>query len=442
MKKSTFTLAMLAGHVALFSVTPAFAAGFIEDSNATVAARNFYYQRDDKNTADNRNEANEWGQALLFNYKSGYTQSALGLGVDVTGLVGVRLDGGGDGDINDSRKPGQLFPLDSDGSAVSTYSKAGITAKAKVAGTELKIGALQPKLPVATFNDGRLLPQLFEGGQIVSNDIKPFTLTAGQLVNTKTRSSTDNVGLRVGGSTVDAESDGFYFLGADYKISPTITAQYYFGLLDDYYRQHFIGLTHNSAFAVGNLKTDLRYFDSHSVGKNSTVAGRAAGYKSSGYWESTDTQKGEIDNRTWSLLFTYSLQGHSIDLGHQRVVGKSDFPFLNQGDGSSTHLITDRQIGKFQNAGEQTWLAGYGYDFAQAGIPGLKASVVYLTGEHIASANQQAREWERDIRLDYSVQQGALKGVNLSWRNASLRGNDVTDQDENRLIISYSVALK
>lgn len=124
------------------------------------------------------------------------------------------------------------------------------------------------------------------------------------------------------------------------------------------------------------------------------------------------------------------------------MVGKSDFPFLNQGDGSSTHLITDRQIGKFQNAGEQTWLAGYGYDFAQAGIPGLKASVVYLTGEHIASANRQTREWERDIRLDYSVQQGALKGVNLSWRNASLRGNDVTNQDENRLIISYSVALK
>ena len=34
-----------------------------------------------------------------------------------------------------------------------------------------------------------------------------------------------------------------------------------------------------------------------------------------------------------------------------------------------------------------------------------------------------------------------LKGLNLSWRNASLRGNDSTDQDENRLILSYSLPL-
>ncbi|TBW13152.1 outer membrane porin, OprD family, partial [Azotobacter chroococcum subsp. isscasi] len=50
-------------------------------------------------------------------------------------------------------------------------------------------------------------------------------------------------------------------------------------------------------------------------------------------------------------------------------------------------------------------------------------------------------EWERNFRVDYTVQEGMLKGVGLSWRNAALRGNDTRDQDENRLVVSYSLPL-
>ncbi|WP_313518163.1 OprD family outer membrane porin, partial [Pseudomonas sp.] len=38
----------------------------------------------------------------------------------------------------------------------------------------------------------------------------------------------------------------------------------------------------------------------------------------------------------------------------------------------------------------------------------------------------------------------ALKGLGFSWRNASLRGNTastVADQDENRVIVSYTLTL-
>ncbi|MCM2331998.1 MAG: OprD family porin, partial [Pseudomonas sagittaria] len=34
-----------------------------------------------------------------------------------------------------------------------------------------------------------------------------------------------------------------------------------------------------------------------------------------------------------------------------------------------------------------------------------------------------------------------LKGLGFTWRNASLRGNDSTDLDENRLIVSYTLPL-
>ncbi|MFV3090838.1 OprD family outer membrane porin, partial [Pseudomonas sp. GW6] len=97
---------------------------------------------------------------------------------------------------------------------------------------------------------------------------------------------------------------------------------------------------------------------------------------------------------------------------------------------------------KFASAGERTWLAEYGYDFTKAGVPGLKATVTYLSGDNIDSADGEKKEWERDFRLDYVLQDGALKGLGFSWRNASLRGNtSAADQDENRLIVSYSLPI-
>ena len=442
MNKSTLALAVTLAALA----NQATAAGFIEDSKATLGLRNFYFDRDDKNTANSNNEASEWGQGFIFNYQSGYTEGTVGFGLDAIGLVGIKLDSGGNSSTPRSRAPGALFPLESDGSAVDNYGKAGVTAKARLSKTELRIGTLQPKLPVINFNDGRLLPQTFEGAQVTSAEIDGLTLTAGQLESTKTRSSTDDIALRIGGAASfqgkAADSNEFIYAGGDYKITKDLTAQYYYGNLEDFYKQHFLGLTHNLTLPVGALKTDLRYFNSGSDGKNGSLAGRTEGYKSSGFWRAGDSKNGEVDNNTWSALFTYSLSGHALSAGYQQVSGNSAFPFVSQGDGATAYLITDRQIGKFASAGERTWLAEYGYDFASAGIPGLKATVTYLSGSNIDAADSDRKEWERDFRVDYTLQEGALKGLGLSWRNATFRGNtSAADQDENRLIVSYSLPL-
>src|SRR5690606_6848805 len=220
-----------------------------------------------------------------------------------------------------------------------------------------------------------------------------------------------SIGLRIAGTSTQ-DSNTFYYAGADYKLNKNLLLQYYYGNLEDFYTQHFLGLVHTAAIGPGSLKTDLRYFDSSSDGKNSSLAGRADGYRSSGYWSggATDPNRFEVDNQTWSALFTYSLGSHAIGLGYQEVGGDSAFPFLNQGDGSTAYLITDRQIGKFLSAGERTWLAEYAYDFAKVGVPGLKASVTYLSGDNIEGGAQGDRkEWERDFRLDYTLQDGALK---------------------------------
>ena len=441
MNKSTLALAVALGVIA----QQASAAGFIEDSKATLGLRNFYINQDTRNADANTQE--EWGQGFQFNYISGYTEGTVGFGVDALGLLGVKLDSGKGrhGNPDSSKYGGTVFPTDENGRAVDDFSSLGLTGKVRISKTEARIGTLQPKLPVVTFNDGRLLPQTFEGGQVTSAEIDNLTLIGGQLEHAKGRNSSNDEGLSIAGAN-NAEtgqfSNKFYYGGADYKISKDLLAQYYYGNLDDFYKQHFLGLTHNWTIGPGALKTDLRYFHSSSDGKNSSAEGRADGYRSSGYWAAGDSDRGEVDNNTWSALFTYSLGGHALSAGYQQVEGDSNFPFLNQGDGATAYLITDRQIGKFLSAGERTWLAEYAYDFSKVGVPGLKATVTYLSGDNIDSAAGEQKEWERDFRLDYVLQEGALKGLGVSWRNATLRGNtSAADQDENRLILSYSLPI-
>lgn len=441
MNKSTLALAIAGGLLAQQAV----AGGFIEDSKATLGLRNFYINQDNREGTANPSKQEEWGQGFILNYTSGYTEGTVGFGVDALGLLGVRLDSGKGTHWNptSSSYGGTVFPTDNDGRAVDDFGSLGLTGKVRFSKTEARIGTLQPKLPVVTFNDGRLLPQTFEGGQVTSNEIDGLTLVGGQLEHAKGRNSSDARGLSIAGSNnarTGTFENKFYFAGGDYKVTKDLTAQYYYGNLEDFYKQHFLGLTHNLPIGPGSLKSDLRYFYSTSDGKNSSAAGRADGYLSSGYYGGNRTT-GEVDNRTWSALFTYTLGSHAASLGYQQLSGDSAFPFLNQGDGATAYLITDRQIGKFLSAGERTWVAEYGYDFTKVGVPGLKAVGTYLKGYNIDTANGGQGEWERDFRLDYTLQDGPLKGLGISWRNAALRSDVTRDQDENRLILSYTLTL-
>ncbi|MGE8296043.1 MAG: OprD family porin [Pseudomonas sp.] len=436
MKKTTLALAIAASTLSQLA-----SADFIGDSKASLTLRNFYFDNNTVNTANNNGEASEWGQGFILNYQSGFTEGAVGFGVDAVGLLGVRLDGGGRATkAGRDRTPGALFPLESDGSAVDEFSKGGLTGKVRFSKTEARIGTLTPKLPILVSNDGRLLPQLFEGGQITSNEIDNLTLTAGQIEHAVGRASSNSTGLSVAGGT--EASNQFRFAGGDWKINSDLTAQYYYANLEDYYKQHFAGLGHNLALGEGTLKTDLRYFRTTSDGKN----GKEAGYGVNGYTKNGD---GKIDNNTWSAAFTYSLGSHALLLGYQRVSDDSNFVQLNQGGiegsaGASVYLLTDRLIHNFTRAGERTAFGQYSYDFASVGVPGLKASAAYLKGTSIKVAGgSEAKEWERDIALDYVVQDGALKGLGLGWRYGVLRSDlaSQADTDQHRLIVSYTLPL-
>ncbi|BAP42735.1 OprD family porin [Pseudomonas sp. 21LCFQ02] len=445
MKKSTLALAVTLGVLA----QQAGAAGFIEDSKASVSSRTLYFKNDWRESTAHDHQ--ETATGLKFDYSSGFTQGTVGFGLDAQALVGVHLDGGRG--YRSAATNGAITPSDRDGSAVSEWTRAGANVKARFSKTELKLGnALAPNLPILVTNDGRLLPQAFEGGILTSKDLDGVTFTAGQLTKSIGRASSNWTDLSVGGATKG--SDEFRFAGADWKVTKDLTLQYYFANLEDFYKQHFLGLVHVYPISEGqSFKTDLRYFDSSSDGNNSS---RTAGYtfnNNGGYAKNA----GEVDNKTWSAMFTYSLGGHAFMVGHQQVGDDGGFVSLNQGSitdgrgraegngGGSFYLFTDSMANGFIRAGENTTFGQYSYDFAKAGIPGLKASIAYLHGDDIkgtgANAGREFSEWERDMRVDYVIQSGPLKGFGTTVRHASFRsetGLNTTDTDQTRVIFNYT----
>jgi hypothetical protein len=414
---SRFSHTALASAAALAGFSPLSQAAFFEDSSATFETRNMYFNRDFRDgTSAQQSKRDEWAQGFMLNLKSGYTNGTVGFGVDALGMMGVKLDSSPD------RTGTGLLPTD-DGRAVDEYSKLGLTGKVKISASELKIGTLIPELPILKPNDGRILPQTFEGGMLTSKEIKNLTFTGGRLEKAKDRDSTDfedialnNKNGRFAGTVA---GDHFDFGGLDYKLTDKITGSYHFAQLGEVYNQHFLGLIASQPFGPGTFGTDLRFAISDDQG---------------------EARGGKIDNKSLNGLVSYALSGHKFSAGYQHMSGDSAFPYV---DGADPYLVNFVQINDFAGAEERSWQARYDFDFVTLGVPGLTFMSRYVSGDNIKLKNgDEGKEWERNSEIKYVVQSGALKDVAVRLRNATYRSNySARDADEVRLLVSYSVAL-
>lgn len=390
-------------------------AALVEDSHLSLETRNFYINRDFRNNAIGNHKAEEWGQGFMLRFNSGFTEGPVGFGVDTLGLLGIKLDGGdGTGGAN-------VLPRSRvTGETPDEWSFLGLTGKARLAQSVLTVGTHEPLLPVAFRNDTRLLPQTFEGAQLVSKDIDQLTLTAGQFRSTRLRDSTDYqdmtmVAFAEGGTLVAGgkPSDSFNYAGVSYAPLANLTATYFYAELEDNYHQHYGNLLYSLPLSESlKLKTDIRYFDSGKEG-NTTV-----------------------DNRNLGAGFTFSYKAHSLGFAYQDQSGDTGMPFI--GGGTDPWTLNTVTYHHFLRAGEDSWQVRYDYDFAALGAPGLSLTTRYVRGDDFRIGRADAHEWERDFDLGYVIQSGPLKNVGLRWRNVAYRGSHTTDVDENRLIASYT----
>src|SRR5690554_2830632 len=175
--------------VAVVSACLAFPAmaEFVDGSSLSLDARNFYMNRDwREDHPSGKHKLEEWGQGFMLRFNSGYTEGPVGFGVDALGLLGIKLDAGGG-----TNGTGALLVQDDD-EAADEFSSLGLTAKMRAGKSVLTLGTHESLLPLSFRNDTRLLPQTFDGAQIVSRDLDKLTLTAGQFRSTRLRDSTDN----------------------------------------------------------------------------------------------------------------------------------------------------------------------------------------------------------------------------------------------------------
>ncbi|WP_312390665.1 OprD family porin [Pseudomonas sp.] len=388
---------------------------FFEDAKASLSARNYYFSRDfsDIVGANQQSRAEEWAQGFILDFKSGYTPGPIGFGVDALGLLGIRLDSSPD------RVNSGLLPVHGDGRAASDYSRLAGTFKARVSQTELRVGELQPNLPVLTFSDIRLLPPTYQGVSLNSAEINGLTVQAGHLSSTHLRNEggDDKLNAMLGHVPMrQVASDAFNYLGGDYAFNDKQTsASLWYGQLEDIYQQGFVGLKHSKPFGDWVLSANLGYFTAREDG---------------------DALLGQIDNQAFFSLLTARHGGHSFHVGYQGIYGESPFPrvFAN-----ITPLGNEVPTYEFAYTDERSYQARYDYNFAAMGIPGLTATVRYITGNNVDTGRGfEGKDRERDLDIGYAVQSGVFKGLGIRVRNAVARSNYRSDIDENRLILAYT----
>jgi hypothetical protein len=392
--------------------------GFIEDASATLQARNYYFSRDfsDIVGANKQSKAEEWAQGFILNFKSGYTQGPIGVGVDAIGLLGIKLDSSPD------RVNTGLLPVHGDGRAADEYSRLEGALKLRYSKTELRIGELQPNLPVLAFSDIRLLPPSYQGASISSAEINGLTLQGGHLSSTSLRNEAGDEKMQAMLGHVpqrQASSDGFNYAGADYAFNDKRTSvSAWYGQLEDIYNQRFLGLKHSEPFGAWTLGANLGYYDSKEDGKKLL---------------------GNIDNQAFFSLLSAKHGGHTFYLGYQGMYGDSAFPrvFAN-----ISPLGNEVPTYEFAYTDERSWQVRYDFDYAALGLPGLTSTVRYITGDNVDTGKGfEGKDRERDLDLGYVVQSGTLKGLGVRVRNVMARSNYRSDIDENRLILSYTWTL-
>ncbi|NLY58637.1 MAG: OprD family porin [Gammaproteobacteria bacterium] len=410
-KWSSVALAVALGNSLIATQAVAQEEGFVEGASATLSSRTMYFNRDFRdNVGQSKREETATGFALHF--QSGYTEGPVGLGADVLALAGIKLDSGR------GRAGTGLLPVDNDGSVPNEYSEIRGAVKANFGGdTVLRYGYHLPENPVIAYEDSRLLPNHYFGYSITNTSIDGLLLEAGRMTD---RGEMAYSSQREGAFVAD-EDQKVDYLGGTYEFNDNLSASLYTSKAEDLWKRHFAGITHTAELGNGlNLTTDLAH-----------------------YHTSDDSPVGEeFGNKATSLAFTLGAGFHDFTVAYQRMGGDSGFEYAD----NAIYVANSVQVIDFNAKDERSWQARYDYNFEGMGIPGLSFMTRYVRGSNIDTdwegANSDTR-WERDTDIRYTVQSGALEGLDLVWRNATVRQDAVFggDIDENRLIASYTWTL-
>jgi len=388
--------------------------GFVEDSTLSLLARSMYYNRDARNGASRGSEgkgySEEWGASARAIYESGFTQGTVGFGVNAYAGALWQLDTGG------GRRGLGMFP-ENEGKDLSIANAA---VKARISSTTLTYGSQMPALPVLAYDDGRLLPETFEGTMITSKEIEGLELNVGRFTaqNAMNQSGRD--------SYDDGVLKSINVAGGSYAFTKDFSAALYYSDLEDHYKRKYANLNYNLPLTEE----------------------QALGFDFNIYKSDYDRQfGGGGDNTIWSLAAKYSVGAHAFILAHQRNTGDRGFDY-GVGDGGGAIFVANSFLSDFNQEDERSWQASYELDFATYGVPGLSFKTAYIWADNIQTAeSNNGKEHEFFNQVKYTVQNGPAKDLSFRLRGSVLRANsDVNDQyisdtNEVRFYVNYPLSV-
>lgn len=391
-------------------------ADFVQDSKSSIYLRNFFVERDFSNVPNK--DIGSWSQGVSGRFESGYTDTPVQLGLDLSTQYAFRLSN------HNVERSDTVLPYDKGAKKQERdYLKLGATLKLKYQSSELKIGELSPRLPVAFVDDSRQLVTTYAGALFETKAIENLKLTAGRITHINSRENDRFQKLSLfAPSAPRYESDGLNFLGLDYNLTPEISASYWYGQLQDIYQQHYLNTAYSTKLGESKFKLDARYFNNSEVG---------------------DAFYGKIDSQTLGIQGSLQNGPHTFVAGVQKNFGENNFPTL-AGYAPQPYLHTWSTLG-FIKPEELTWHALYSHDFKHLGADGLKMTLRYLNGSGIARPGlKDNKESEANFTLAYVVPEGKLKGLGLEWRHIrtdtkyAAAYQPGVDFIENRIITTYT----
>lgn len=394
----------------LASATPALAAGqadakgFVEDSALNVLLRNAYINRD---YSEGRQDSSEWGQGVIANFESGFTQGTVGFGVDAFAAYGLRLDStrrrSGNGGID-------FFIKDSNGNPEHDVAKGGASLKVRLSNTVLAYGDLRPSLPVLNHDDSRLLPESYTGTMLTSNEIEGLELVAGTFhaQSRKSDEGRDSGGLK-----------GIDVFGGRYQYSDALGGALYFSDVDhavraSSFKRQYVNLAYTMPIASNSLTFDFN------------------GYR-------TEYDVSSDKNRIWSLAAIYATGPHAFTLAYQRSSGDVGFDYGwyqndgGTGNGGASIWLANSYWSDFERKDEKSWQIAYALDFAEYGLPGLTYRVAFVRGHDIdGDKTTDGKEREFFNQISYKVQSGPAKDLSLRLRASVLHISSDVFADQKR----------
>lgn len=378
-----------------------YASDFIDDAKVSITARNYYLDRNYVEDAPYP-AARDWAQGFILKAQSGYTSGNVGLGLDVMANAGFKLYG-----PSDYAATGLLPVNKLTNEHADSYEEVGLTAKVKIfEDTTIHIGTIEPKLPLLFASPARLFPQTYRGAQFQTSEISDFHLNAIYIdrVNHRDSMNYENITLANPNKRFvkGAESSGMYELGGEYKLTDQTELSAYYSNLHDIYQQSFLGFKSKKNTQFGQLLGDMRLFISNDEGEELA---------------------GNIDNKHFSAFWGIRNSNHTFSIGYMQSFGETALPYLS---GSEPMHFLDTLSTDLVNINERVYHLRYDYDFKETVATGLKFMTRYSKGDNIeliGYGQQHFKESELDFELNYKVQQGIFKDLNLRARHSTYRNN-------------------